>query len=97
MSLSTRQKTYLRSLCHHLKPVIIVGDAGISAALLVEADKAIAHHELIKIRLPAGDRAARAQMIEQLCNDMDAVLIQGIGRTATFYRPAKKPRIVLPE
>ncbi|KAF0193302.1 MAG: RNA-binding protein [Gammaproteobacteria bacterium] len=96
MSLSTKQKTHLRSLCHHLNPVVIVGDAGITPGVLAEITAAIAYHELVKIRLPAGDHTARRQLIDQVCTETDAVLVQTIGRTATFYRRGKKPRIVLP-
>lgn len=97
MSLSTKQKTRLRSLCHSLKPVIIVGGAGVSAPLLAELHQALAFHELVKIRLPAGDRVARQRMIEQLCAETGAELIQAIGRMATLYRRGDTPRIVLPE
>lgn len=96
MSLSTRQIIHLRALCHHLKPVITVGNSGLSAAVLAELNTALGFHELLKVRLPAGERAAREQLIERICVETGAERIQSIGRTATFYRRGDKPRIMLP-
>ena len=59
MTLSEPQKKHLRGLGHGLKPLIMVGDAGLSESLLVEFESTLAHHELIKVRVRAGDRDAR--------------------------------------
>ena len=71
----------------------MVGDAGLSETLLAEYEATLAHHELIKVRLRAADRAARDQMIEQLCINHSASLVQRIGNVALLYRenPEKKP------
>ncbi|MDH4054827.1 MAG: YhbY family RNA-binding protein [Gammaproteobacteria bacterium] len=93
MDLSESQKKYLRGLGHDLKPLIMVGDAGLSEPLLAEYEATLAHHELIKVKLRATDRAARDRMIEQLCSNHSASLIQRIGNVALVYRenPEKKP------
>lgn len=93
MDLSESQKKYLRGLGHDLKPLIMVGDAGLSEALLAEYEATLAHHELIKVKLRAADRASRDKMIEQLCVNHSASLIQRIGNVALVYRenPEKKP------
>ena len=93
MDLSESQKKYLRRRGHDLKPVIQVGDAGLSEALLAEYDSTLAHHELIKVKIRAGDRETRDQMIQSLCADHAATLIQRIGNVALIYRPNpdKKP------
>jgi len=93
MNLSESQKKYLRRLGHDLKPLIMVGDAGLSEPLLAEFEATLAHHELIKVRLRGADRAARDAMIDQLCNDHSACLVQRIGNVALLYRenPQKKP------
>lgn len=93
MDLSEHQKKYLRGLGHQLKPVISVGDSGLSESLLAEFDATLAHHELIKVKVRVGDRAARDEIIGQLCSDYNAVLVQRIGNVALLYRPNpdKKP------
>lgn len=93
MDLSEHQKKYLRGLGHQLKPVISVGDSGLSESLLAEFDATLGHHELIKVKVRVGDRAARDEIIGQLCGDYNAVLVQRIGNVALLYRPnpEKKP------
>jgi RNA-binding protein len=84
---------YLRGLGHQLKPLIIVGDAGLSESVLAEYESTLDHHELIKVRVRVGDRDARDAIIEKLCNDSAAVLIQRIGNVALLFRQnlKKKP------
>ena len=93
MNLSEHQKKYLRGRGHDLKPLIMVGDAGLSESLLAEFESTLAHHELIKVKVRAGDRATRDKMIDTLCTDHSASLIQRIGNVALLYRanPDKKP------
>lgn len=86
MALSASQKRYLRSFAHDLKPVILVGQKGITPALLAELDGAIAHHELVKVKLGGDDRDERAQSIETIVSHSGAELVQAIGKTATFFR-----------
>ncbi len=97
MTLSEAQKKYLRGLGHGLKPLIMVGDAGLSESLLVEFESTLAHHELIKVRVRVGDRKARDAIIEEMCSKADAVMVQRVGNMALLYRenPEKK-KIVLP-
>jgi len=96
MPLTPKQKSYLRSLAHALKPLVTVGATGPSEAVLKETDATLAHHELIKIRVNAEDRAARHAIVEKVCDHSEAALIQTIGHIAVLYRPAKKPCIKLP-
>jgi RNA-binding protein len=95
--LNESQKKYLRGLGHALKPLIMVGDAGLSESLLVEFESTLAHHELIKVRVRAGDRKARDAIIEEMCGKSGAALVQRVGNMALLYRenPEKK-KIVLP-
>jgi RNA-binding protein len=96
MTLNIRQKKYLRQQAHSRKPVVTVGNQGLSAAVLAEMRIALRTHELLKIKLPAGERAARAMLLEQICRDADAESVQLIGRVAIIYRPSDKPKIQLP-
>ena len=94
MALSPQQRKELKQNAHHLKPVIMTGTAGLSTAVLAEIDKALEHHELIKIRFGAGDRDARKAMIAECCEKTKAEVVQQIGATATIYRrnPDKKTK-----
>ena len=75
MTLSEPQKKYLRGLGHALKPLIMVGDAGLSESLLVEFESTLAHHELIKVRVRVGDRKARDTIINEMCDKSGASLL----------------------
>ena len=94
---TNRQTRYLRSLAHPLKPVIRVGQRGVTPALQDELQQALLVHELLKIKIEAGDRTARNSMIEQLCQSSGAHLVQRIGNVAVIYRRnEEKPKIELP-
>lgn len=97
MTLSESQKKHLRGLGHALKPVVTVGDAGLSDAVLKEFDSTITHHELIKVKVRGADRDARDAIIGDLCRRGRAELVTRIGNVALVYRENReKPRIVLP-
>ncbi|MFP3873615.1 MAG: ribosome assembly RNA-binding protein YhbY [Thiohalophilus sp.] len=96
MSLTSSQKKFLRQRAHHLKPVVIVGQHGLGENILAEVDNALAHHELIKVRVNAADREERQQLIEQISEHSQAEQVQLIGHVAVFYRPAEEPKIQLP-
>jgi RNA-binding protein len=95
--LTNPQKRHLKALAHPRKPVVIVGDSGITPAIIREIALALDHHELIKIRVNADDREAREIMILDLCAETGAALVQRIGHIATlFRRNHDAPRIELP-
>lgn len=96
MELTPKQKSFLRSQAHALNPVVMTGSNGLTEAVLTEIEQAIAHHELIKIKLVGADKATRKNMTETICETTGAVSVQNIGQMAVIYRPAKKPQIVLP-
>ncbi|MDJ0906782.1 MAG: ribosome assembly RNA-binding protein YhbY [Woeseiaceae bacterium] len=97
MTLSEAQKKHLRGLGHALKPLIMVGDAGLSESLMAEFESTLAHHELLKVRVRVGDRKARDSIFEEMCAKSGAVMVQRVGNMALLYRenPEKK-KIVLP-
>lgn len=97
MQLSPRQKKHLRSLGHGLSPVVILGSAGASGAVIAELDNALGHHELVKVKVRAGDRDERDALIGVLCRQTGATLVQQIGHVALLYRPdPESPVIQLP-
>jgi len=97
MNLSESQKKYLRGLGHQLKPVIMIGDAGLTDSVLSEFSSTIEHHELIKVRVRAGDRKVRNEIIYELCRKGSSSLVARIGNVALVYRRNEdKPTIPLP-
>jgi RNA-binding protein len=98
MKLTERQKKFLRREAHALKPIISVGDKGITDALVQELNATLEHHELIKIKVRAGDRDGRDEAIQQLVTASQAILVSRVGNIAALYRARKEdPRIVLPK
>jgi len=95
--LSDKQILFLRKQCHHLKPIVTVGNAGLTENVFNEIDLALAHHELVKVKINTGDRDERTNMIDSITSTSHASLIQTIGHTASFYRVADKPVIKLPK
>jgi len=93
MNLSESQKKHLRGLGHELKPLVMIGDAGLSDSVLAEFRSTLDHHELIKVRVRVGDRNARDEIIRKLCDDKSAQLIQRIGNVALLYRPNLNKKI----
>lgn len=89
--LSNAQKKYLRTIGHGLKPIVTVADKGLSEAVLTEIERAIGDHELIKIKLVVADRALRSEIIDQICQQCDAVQVQAIGKIVLIYRKNNKP------
>ena len=96
MTLSPAQIKYLKGLAHHRKPVVQLGQAGLSAAVLREIEIALNAHELLKIRMPAVEREQREALFTRICRHTGAAPVQHIGRMVILYRATKKPKIQLP-
>jgi RNA-binding protein len=75
----------LRAKAHHLNPVVMIGAAGLTAAVLAEIELALLAHELIKIKIRA-EKALRQQMTQQICTETKAELVQTIGQCTVVYR-----------
>lgn len=90
MSLTSAVKKQYRSIAHHLDPVVIVSENGLSDGLLAEVDRALNDHELIKVRISVADRESKVLLIEEIRKVTDAELVQTIGKMAVFYRKAKE-------
>lgn len=85
--LTPQQIRQYRAQAHSLKPVVLLGNKGMTDAVLVEVDNALNHHELIKVKIPA-EREDRQQIAREIADKMQAELIQEIGQIAVFYRKA---------
>jgi RNA-binding protein len=98
LELSERQRRHLRGLAHALKPVIRLGNAGLTPAVTAETARALDDHELIKVKAPGGDREARDQLFASLARETGSALVHRIGNVAVLYRPhAELPRILIPD
>lgn len=97
MTLTEAQKKFLRGKGHPLKPVIAIGNAGLTEGVLKEVITTIDHHELIKVKVRSADRELRDDVIADLCRKADAHLIKRIGNVALIYRRnADKSKLTLP-
>lgn len=94
--LTPEQRKFLKAQAHALKPVVMIGAHGLTEAVSREVDRALAAHELIKIRVLGDDRDARVAYFEALCADLGAAPVQHIGKLLLLYRPAEKPILRLP-
>jgi RNA-binding protein len=92
-----KERRYLRALAHRLSPVVIVGQRGLSDALVRQVDGALIDHELIKVRLGSECPLVMAEVGAALSDRTGAQLAGSIGRVVILYRPhPEHPRIVLP-
>lgn len=94
--ITDKQIIFLRKSCHHIKPIVSIGNAGLTENVMSEVELALNYHELVKIKI-AGNGDERNTIAETIVNQTGAVLVQSIGHTASFYREADKPKIKLPK
>jgi len=87
IALTPADRKALRARAHHLDPVVMIGDAGLSRAVLAEADRALGAHELIKIRVLGDDRAQRQALLTEICSALGCAPVQSIGKLLVVYRP----------
>jgi RNA-binding protein len=98
MDLTERQRRYLRGLAHPLKPVVMIGDSGLSDGVIKETDRALHDHELIKVRVRGAEREQRDALLADLAQRTSSALIHRIGHVAVLYRRrADVPKIVIPD
>ncbi|MDH3003380.1 RNA-binding protein [Pasteurella multocida] len=96
MTLSTKQKQFLKGLAHHLNPVVMIGNNGLTEGVLAEIDNALTHHELIKVKIAGADREVKQLIIDAIVRETNASAVQTIGHILVLYRPSQEPQIQLP-
>jgi len=97
MSLNNKQIRFLRAQAHSLKPVVLIGGAGLTDNVINEINQTLDDHELIKVRVNADDREDKKEMIDSIARQTESEHVQSIGHIGIFYRQNKKnPRIQLP-
>jgi RNA-binding protein len=96
--LNEAQRRHLRRLGHDRKPVVLIGPSGLSPNVVLELERALDDHELVKVKARVGDRDLRAEIFTTLASQTRADLVQRIGNVGLFFRRnERKPGILLPD
>ena len=96
MTLSNKQKQFLKGQAHSLKPVVLLGSNGLTEGVVVEIQSALEIHELIKVKLPTDDRETKALIFDAIIRETGATKLQTIGHTIVLYRQSVEKKIQLP-
>ena len=91
IALTAAERRQMRARAHHIDPVVLIGADGLTAAVLAEADAALRAHGLIKLRVFSDDRTARAEILDQLADRLEAASVQHIGKLLVLWRPLPDP------
>jgi len=95
--LTPSERQALRAKAHPLHPVVIIGQHGLTPAVLHEIDVALTAHELIKIRVVSDARADRDALLLRICAEIDAAPVQHLGKVLTVWRPKPAPEAIAHE
>jgi RNA-binding protein len=87
ITLTSQQRTQLKARAHHLKPIVRVGQAGLSDAFIAEVDRALADHELIKVQIGIDDREERDGAATEICARTTSASVQRVGKVLVLWRP----------
>jgi RNA-binding protein len=88
LQLTAKQRQALKARSHALRPVVLLGTAGLTDAVVNEIDRALTAHELVKVKVPGDDRAEREALFAAVADRLAAAPVQAIGKQLVFYRPA---------
>ena len=91
------QKKKLKAQAHSLNPVVMIGNNGLTNAVLQEIENSLNAHELIKIKVLGDDRELRIAMLKEICEKTGATNVHHIGKQLVIYRQAETPKIVIPK
>jgi len=86
-ALSSAERSALRAQAHALSPVVLVSESGLTPNLIIETDRALSSHGLIKVRVFGDDRQARTDIGASLCGVLGCALVQAIGKLLVLWRP----------
>lgn len=85
--LSPADRSAKRAQAHPLKPMVLIGEQGLTDAVMAEIDRALTAHGLIKVRVASDEREARAAMMDGICEKLGAAPVQNIGKILVLFRP----------
>ncbi|MDX9722802.1 MAG: ribosome assembly RNA-binding protein YhbY [Myxococcota bacterium] len=95
--LTGKQRRYLRSLAHALRPLVMVGHEGASDGVVASVDAALADHELIKVKVLNNYSGNLGELARHIAKGTSSSLVQQVGRVLVFFRPdPEESQIVLP-
>ena len=98
MALTPNQRKHLRRLGHALQPVVLIGQQGLTEAVVREMDLALDAHELLKVRARVGERKLREDILAELAARTGSDLVQAIGNVGLYYRKNKEiAKILIPD
>lgn len=97
MSLNKKQIQHLKGVAHSLKPIVLLGNNGLTEAVVAEIDYALNHHELIKVKIPTDDKETKALIVEAICRETKSTQVQVIGKTLVIYRESAEKKIRIPK
>ncbi|WP_057831943.1 ribosome assembly RNA-binding protein YhbY [Colwellia sp. TT2012] len=97
MSLNKKQIQHLKGVAHSLKPVVLLGNNGLTEAVVAEIDYALNHHELIKVKIPTEDKENKALIVDAICRETNSTQVQVIGKTLVIYRQSAEQKIRIPK
>lgn len=96
MTLTGKQKNYLRGIAHNLNPVVMIGGKGLTDAVMNEIELALDQHELIKIKLPSNEKSEKVAIVAQITSATNSEPVQLIGRVGVVYRASDEAKITIP-
>lgn len=89
LAITSQKRSALRAAAHPLRPVVLIGDRGLTDAVLKEIDRALTAHGLIKVRAGGEEREAREAMLEAICDSLSCAPVHHLGKTLVLYRPTE--------
>ncbi len=79
----------MRAQAHHLQPGVLIGEKGLTEAVMKEIDRALDDHGLVKVHVAGDDRDEREKIYREVAETLSAARIQAIGKMLVFYRPTE--------
>ncbi len=95
--LTNAQIKFLRGMAHGINPVVTIGNKGLSESLMEELESSLEYHELLKIRISAGDSSERQEIINSIISQTHSQLVQSIGKVCVIFRANPQTEIQLPK
>ena len=98
-TITSKTKSHLKSLAHHLKPLTYVGKTGVTERLIVQISQTLLDHELVRVKFN-DFKDKRKELCIEIETNTESSFIGLTGNTAIFYKPhplPEKRKIVLPE
>ncbi|QEI05557.1 hypothetical protein FXN63_06660 [Pigmentiphaga aceris] len=89
LDITSQTRSALRAAAHPLKPIVLMGDKGLSDAVLQEIDRSLSAHGLIKVRASAKDRAERDELLNAICEAVSCAPVHHLGKIFILFRPTE--------